>query len=151
MNISAIVAQHSGFIVDVPVTLTVAVRGEGITSAQAKRIAELYAESLTQTAVTPAAWNTAQHRSNTFPAHTAVTEASLEHPLEKNSEILEELDPEPDSVTGYRLCVSSYTAAKDVRDQLAVRGIPAVVSGSGERYIVEYSAKIPQSFPHLSA
>jgi hypothetical protein len=85
--------RPAGFSVDVPITLTVAVRGEDLTEEQAFEIARDYAHSLQPSQHETDGYNSAAFGSS--PRH-YITEVSLESSTEESCEVIEELEPEPE-------------------------------------------------------
>lgn len=82
-----ITPRPAGFIIDVPVTLSVAIRGEGLTEAEAKRITRIFAESL----------NPTEQHIEEFPglrAGITITAATLEANSEDSAEVLDYLEAE---------------------------------------------------------
>lgn len=89
--------QPAGFIIDVPVTLSVAVRGEGLTKMQAMAVARDYAHSLapSQNETDGYNWAAFGHPiTPDTPARHFITEVSLESSMEDACEVIDELEPE---------------------------------------------------------
>lgn len=82
--------RPAGFIIDVPVTLSVAVRGDGLTLKQAKRIARDVAAHLNDFDAN--GFN--ERNRNEMPAGVEVTEATLDSSTEESCEELETLEAE---------------------------------------------------------
>ncbi len=86
--------QPEGFLIDVPITLSVSVRGVGLTEGEAKRIAREYADNI----------QTRPHSLSSFlqmsTRHNApqATEASLESSTKNECEVLAKLAPVDNSV-----------------------------------------------------
>lgn len=86
--------QHTqeGFIIDVPVTLTVAVRGEGLTEKQAKDIARKFTENLDTDHMLYVGELKTNEPDTTSPV---ITETSMEFSSEDECEVIDELEAEP--------------------------------------------------------
>ena len=80
-------ARAAGFIIDVPITLSVAVRGK--TEAEAKKIAREFAECLQPTEFYAIGYCEGAQ----LPEGT-ITEISLESSMEEQCEVLDELEAE---------------------------------------------------------
>lgn len=85
-------ARPGGFSVDVPVTLTVAVRGERLTRKQAFAIATKFANDLQPAEAFIDGYNSVQDAGAPF-----ITEVSLDCPSDESCEVLDELEPEEES------------------------------------------------------
>lgn len=83
-------SRPAGFIIDVPITLSVAVRGKGLTEAQAFEIARDFAADIAPTEAFIGGYNTNLKDGKT------ITEVSLESSGEETCEVLEELEAEID-------------------------------------------------------
>lgn len=79
--------SHPGYVVDVPVTLSVAVRGPGLTEEAAMIAARRFAEGLAPTRDYMLGFASG----GDVPV---ITEASLETPSDESCEILDELEAE---------------------------------------------------------
>lgn len=85
-------ARPAGFIIDVPVTLSVAVRGDGLTAKAAKQIARNFAD-----AIAPTEYFVQGYSDTLFKlTYRTITEVSLESSTEETCEVLEELEAEED-------------------------------------------------------
>jgi hypothetical protein len=84
-----------GFSIDVPVTLTVAVRGTQDVKL-AKRIAREFADMLAPSDEYISGYIYTAHADGVIPAGVTITEASLESSREESCDVLEELEPEGD-------------------------------------------------------
>lgn len=82
--------RPAGFVIDVPVTLSVAVRGEGLTLKDAKRIARDVAATLNS--FDADGFN--ERNRNEMPTGTEVTEATLDSSEEESCEELDTLEAE---------------------------------------------------------
>lgn len=81
--------RPSGFIIDVPVTLTVAIRGNGLTEAKAKQIARKLADDLSPTEDYTKGYSDVIAALN---LGVTVTEATLESSREESCEVVDELE-----------------------------------------------------------
>lgn len=80
--------RPAGFIIDVPITLSVAVRGT--TRVEAKRIARDFAENISPTEDFIRGYSEASPTLNSLGA--TITEATLESPSDESCEVLDELE-----------------------------------------------------------
>lgn len=106
--------QPKGYLVDVPVTLTVAVRGA--TRAESQRIARDFAQNI----------NTDFYRENysaNLKEGVSIPEVSLVSSTEESTEILEELEPKDDEASAMR--------DSAVADAEVIAGFPAAAAVSG--------------------
>ena len=84
-------SRPAGFIIDVPVTLSVAVRGEGLTEALAKLIALRFADTLDPTDDYCVGYTDSNLTAYMPTVALKVTEATLEPSREETCKVLEEL------------------------------------------------------------
>lgn len=106
--------QPKGYLVDVPVTLTVAVRGA--TRAESQRIARDFAQNI----------NTDFYRENysaNLKEGVSIPEVSLVSSTEESTEVLEELEPKDDEASAMR--------DSAVADAEVIAGFPAAAAVSG--------------------
>lgn len=82
--------RPAGFIIDVPVTLSVGVRGEGLTAASAKAIARKFVDDIAPTNEFLGGYSSVLMRQR----NAAITEVSLESSREETCEVLDELEAE---------------------------------------------------------
>lgn len=91
MEITPSIIRPAGYVIDVPISLSVAVRGDGLTIKQAVKMARDYADSLS-----PSQHETDGYNSVAFGSSPReyITEVSLESSREETCEVLEELEEE---------------------------------------------------------
>ncbi len=82
--------RPSGFIIDVPVTLSIAVRGEGLTVAKAKEIARTFADVIAPTEAFVGGYSGVIEKTQ----NATITEVSLESSREESCEVIDELEAE---------------------------------------------------------
>jgi hypothetical protein len=83
-------SRPAGFIIDVPVTLSVSVRGASL--AEAKQIARIFADGIAPTEAYITGYNAGSHREGNYLPEVKITDVGFESSLEDECDLLDKLE-----------------------------------------------------------